>query len=89
MSRAPASNADIAKLKETYRRTLESGLKSNSFVHSSIFNAIRRGTTASSPEAGLTLAAAGEMITAEKLLDMAQTYIAPENFIQAVLVPER
>ena len=88
LSGAPASPDDISKVKETYRRGLESGLKSNSFVHSAIFNAIRRGTTADSPEAALTLAAAGEMITAEKMLEMAQAYIRPENFIQAVLVPE-
>ena len=88
LSSAPADAADIAKIKETYRRTLEQGLKSNAFVHSRILNSIRRGTTASSPEAALTLAAAGEMITAEKLLEMAQTYIQSENFIQAVLVPE-
>ncbi len=88
LSSSPASQADIGKVSETYRRTLETGLKSNSFVHSCILSAIRRGVVADSPEAALTLAEAGEKITAEKLLKMAQTYIRPENFIQAVLVPE-
>ncbi len=88
ISSAPASDADIGKVAETYRRSLETGLKRNSFVHSRILSAIRRGVKADSPEAALTLAAAGEKITAEKLLDMAKTYIHLENFIQAVLVPE-
>ena len=88
LSGAPASADDINKVKETYRRSLESGLKSNSFVHSSIVNAIMRGFAAGSPESALTLAAAGEKITTEKMLEMARAYIRPENFIQAVLVPE-
>ena len=88
LSRELADAGDIGKLTETYRRTLESGQKNNAWIHSRILSHVRRGFPVSSLGSG-DAAALVQDITAENMRSLAETYIRPDNYIRAVLVPAR
>ncbi len=81
----PVEESYINKLRETYRRSCETGLKNNSYLHSRIISRIRRGL---SPASTLETEAVVKEITAERMQEMAGKYIGFDKYIKAVLLPE-
>lgn len=81
----PVNESYINKLKETYRRNRESGLKNNSYLHARILSRVRSGLP---PVSGLDTESVIGEITAGKMQEMVGKYISPDRYIKAVLLPE-
>lgn len=80
----PVTEKDLVKLREQYRRTLESGLQSNNFWHSRLVQVLMRGEAVSlitDTEAVLS------RLTAGTLQEQARRYIDPENYVSGWLLP--
>lgn len=80
----PVPETDLVKLREQYRRTLESGLQNNSFWHSRLVQVLMRGEAVSvitDTDAVLS------RLTAETLQEQAIRYIDPENYVSGWLLP--
>lgn len=79
-----ADEKDLVKLRETFRRTYETGLKTNGFWHARITRAMTRS---------LPFTAIGDVegvvsrITRETMRDLARRYVGGDNRVEARLLP--
>lgn len=85
LTERPVSENYMNKLTETYRRTVESGARNNSYIHSRLLAGIQRGFA---PGAVVDANDIEKKITAEKMREMAEKYIRFDACISAVLLPE-
>ncbi len=80
----PVRDVDLVKLREQYRRAVESGLQSNRYWHSRLVQVLMRGdpvATITDTEAVLSRLTAGTM------QEQALRYIDPENYVSGWLLP--
>ncbi len=79
-----ADEKDLVKLRETFRRTYETGLRTNGFWHSRITRAMTRSLPFSSID---DVEGVVSRVTAEKMRDLARRYVRGENRVEARLLP--
>lgn len=81
-----ADEKDLVKLRESFRRAYETGLKTNGFWHSRITRAMTRS---------LPFESIGDVegvvtrVTSEAMRDLARRYVGGEDRVEARLLPEK
>ncbi|ULQ58766.1 insulinase family protein [Brucepastera parasyntrophica] len=75
----------ITKLRETYRRSSETGFKNNKYWQSRITQSLMRGIPVDAIKDTETTI---ELITPERMRQMANTYLDTGNYVRAVLLPQ-
>jgi zinc protease len=80
------SKEDLEKIKEQQRRKLEVDIKQNSFWMNNLFDAYYSGNN---PGDILKRQKQIESLTSKMIQDAAKKYINPDQFIRAVLKPEK
>jgi zinc protease len=82
-----ATETDLAKIKETMSRSLETDLKENSFWLGSIASADQRGRNPR--ELLVEWRNRLNALTSEQLRETAERYLRPERHVRVTLLPER
>ncbi|AEE15671.1 M16 family metallopeptidase [Treponema brennaborense] len=75
----------MTKLKETYRRTKETALKTNGYWISSVTQAVIEGTN---PVAVSDTETIPTLVTPQTMRDLANTYLHTDNYVTVFLEPE-
>ncbi|HSL71792.1 MAG TPA: insulinase family protein [Longimicrobiales bacterium] len=85
MKRDGPSATDLAKIKETQRRSFEKGLRENSFWASQLMARAENGEELTNI---LTFPALVDALTAEQVRDTARKHLRKDNYVRVSLFPE-
>ncbi|MDR1073776.1 MAG: insulinase family protein [Treponema sp.] len=85
MGETPASEEDLAKLREGFSRRRESALKTNDFWHDTLIANIMRGDESAAYSRSETVIAG---LDAETMPRLVRRYFNTENYMAGILLPE-
>jgi zinc protease len=86
MQGAPVDEKYVTKMRETYKRSQEEGLKNNEFWIREISS---RSMTGRSLDGITATDAVLAQITGERFRDMARAYFSADNYVRATLLPKK